>query len=63
MKRSVCFRTSAFNAVFPGWYKNLDFQRVVQINYGVEHILKNNLKEIKYFRVEIPKGKPEEIAE
>jgi len=63
MKHSVCFRTSAFNAVFPGWYKNLDFQRVVQINFGVEHILKNNLKEIKYFRVEIPKGKPEEIAE
>jgi hypothetical protein len=29
----------------------------------VEHILKNQLKEIKYFRVEIPKGKPEEIAE
>jgi len=63
MTRSVSFRTSAFNAVFPGWYKNLDFQRVVQINFGVEHILKNQLKEIKYFRVEIPKGKPEEIAE
>jgi len=63
MKHSVCFRTSAFNAVFPGWYKNMDFQRAVQINFGVEHIIKNSIKEIKYFRVEIPKGKPEEIAD
>jgi len=63
MKHSVCFRTSSFNAVFPGWYKNMDFQRVVQINFGVEHIIKNNITNLKYFRVEIPKGKPEEIAE
>jgi len=63
MTSSVCFRTSSFNAVFPGWYKNMDFQRAVQINFGVEHIIKSKLKEIKYFRVEIPKGTPEEIAE
>jgi len=63
MKHSVCFRTSSFNAVFPGWYKNMDFQRVVQINFGVEHILKNKITELKYFRVEIPKGSPEEIAD
>jgi len=63
MKHSVCFRTSSFNATFPGWYKNMDFQRMVQINFGVEHIIKNNITNLKYFRVEIPKGKPEEIAE
>jgi hypothetical protein len=63
MKHSVCFRSSSFNAVFPGWYKNMDFQRAVQINFGVEHILKNEITELKYFRVEIPKGSPEEIAE
>jgi len=62
MKRSVCFRTSAFNAVFPGWYKNMDYQRAVQINFGVEHLIRNNINELKYFRVEIPKGNPEEIA-
>jgi len=62
MRNSVCFRTSSFNAVFPGWYKNMDFQRAVQINFGVEHILRNEISNIKYFRVEIPKGKPEEIA-
>jgi len=62
MKHSVCFRTSSFNAVFPGWYKNMDFQRAVQINFGVEHILKKELDKIKYFRVEIPKGNAEEIA-
>jgi hypothetical protein len=41
----------------------MDFQRAVQINFGVEHILKNEITELKYFRVEIPKGSPEEIAE
>lgn len=28
----------------------------------VENILRNNLTDLKYFRVEIPKGKPEEIV-
>jgi len=41
----------------------MEFQRAVQIAFGVEHILKNKINELKYFRVEIPKGKPEEIAE
>lgn len=27
----------------------------------VEHILKNDIDELKYFRVNIPKGTPEEI--
>jgi hypothetical protein len=41
----------------------MDFQRAVQIAFGVEHIIRSELKVIKYFRVEIPKGSPEEIAE
>jgi len=41
----------------------MDFHRAVQIAFGVEHIIRKELKVIKYFRVEIPKGSPEEIAE
>jgi len=63
MRRSVAFRTSSINAVLGTWYKSMDFQRVVNITYGVEKILKDNLNDLKYFRVFIPKGNPEEIAE
>jgi len=63
MTRSVAFRTSSINAVLGTWYKSLDFQRVVNVTYGVEKILKDNIHDLKYFRVFIPKGNPEEIAE
>jgi len=63
MKRSSAFRTSSINAVLGTWYKSLDFQRVVNVTYGVEKILKENMNDLKYFRVFIPKGNPEEIAE
>jgi len=62
MKRSTAFRTSAINHVLGTWYKSLDFQRVVNITYGVEKILRDEINNLKYFRVFIPKGDPEEIA-
>jgi hypothetical protein len=36
---------------------------VIDTAVKVENILRNNLTDLKYFRVEIPKGKPEEILE
>jgi len=63
MRYSTSFRVSAFNAVMKGWYKNQDFQRVVQINFGVQKIIEQNLCDIKYFRIEIPKGNSQEIAQ
>jgi hypothetical protein len=63
MKHSLSFRVSAINSVLKGWYKNEDQNRIIRICIGVNNILKNEINELKYFRVEIPKGKPEEIIE
>jgi len=63
MKNSVALRVSALNTVMNGWYKNRPVQEVVNTAVKVENILRNNLTDLKYFRVEIPKGKPEEILE
>jgi len=62
MKNSTAFRTSAINSVLRGWYKNEDLSRIIRICIGVDNILKNNIGDLKYYRVEIPKGRPEEIA-
>jgi len=62
MKHSVAFRVSALNSVHKGWYKNEDLKRVIKICIGVDNIIKNSVAELRYFRVEIPKGNPEEIA-
>jgi hypothetical protein len=35
----------------------------VNITYGVEKIIKDNINDLKYFRVFIPKGDAAEIAE
>lgn len=61
MKYSTAFRLSCFNTVCRGWYKDLDIGRVFQILYGVKLILERDLTELKYFRVDIPKGTPAEI--
>jgi len=63
MKNSVALRVSALNTVMNGWYKNRPIQEMVNTAIKVENILRNNLTDLKYFRVEIPKGKPEEIVE
>lgn len=62
MKNSTAFRTSAINTVLKGWYKNEDVNRVIRVAIGVDNILKNNIGDLRYYRVEIPKGRPEEIA-
>jgi hypothetical protein len=41
----------------------MDINRAIRINIGVEKIIRNNITELKYFRIEIPKGDPQEIAE
>jgi len=63
MKRSTAFRLSAINSVIHGWYKSEDIQKVYNICFGVDKILSENIVELKYFRVEIPKGDPAEVAE
>jgi hypothetical protein len=63
MKNSAALRLSAMNSVFNGWYKNRPIQNVIDIAFKVENILRNNIADLRYFRVEIPKGSPEEIFE
>lgn len=41
----------------------MDINRVFQIIYGIKIILERDLTELKYFRVNIPKGTPEEILD
>lgn len=61
MRNSQSFRLSAFNTVLKGWYKELSKKRIYQILFGIEYILKNELTDLKYFRVHIPKGNPQEV--
>lgn len=61
MRNSQSFRLSAFNTVLKGWYKELSKKRIYQILFGIEYILKNELTDLKYFRVHIPKGNPHEV--
>lgn len=63
MKHSTAFRVSCINTVLHGWYKHTELHRVFQIINGVNLILKYESTALKYFRVNIPKGKPEEIIE
>jgi hypothetical protein len=63
MRHSVALRVSALNTVLNRWYKDRPIQQVIDTAVKVENILRNNLTDLKYFRVEIPKGKPEEILE
>lgn len=63
MKYSTAFRLSCFNTVMHGWYKDKSLQQVYHILYGVNKILEEQLTELKYFRVEIPKGTPDEILQ
>lgn len=61
MKHSVALRMSATNSVLKGWYKNRPLQEIINVNFKVERILKNELRDLTYFRVNIPKGDPKEI--
>lgn len=63
MRNSQSFRLSAFNTVLKGWYKELSKKRIYQILFGIEYILKNKKTDLKYFRVHIPKGDPQEIID
>ncbi|KAK3983825.1 hypothetical protein QBC44DRAFT_254262 [Cladorrhinum sp. PSN332] len=63
MKTSVAFRTSAFNTVAKGWYKEYSKSEILKTLVGIEKILNSNSTDLKYFRVEIPKGNLEEIKE
>lgn len=62
MKNSKSFRLTAFNTVLRGWYKELPRARIYQILFGIEYILQNELNDLKFFRVNIPKGDSEEIV-
>lgn len=61
MRNSQSFRLSAFNTVLKGWYKELSKKRIYQILFGIEYILKNEITDLKFFRVNIPKGDPHEV--
>lgn len=61
MLYSTAFRLSAFNTVLKGWYKEIPAERLYQILFGIQLILKKEFRELKYFRVNIPKASPEEI--
>jgi len=61
MKNSAALRLSAMNTVLKGWYKNRDYQNIIDTAFKVERILSKDIVNLKYFRVEIPKGSPEDI--
>jgi len=63
MRNSQSFRLSAFNTVLRGWYKEMSKKRIYQVLFGIEYILKNELTDLKYFRVNIPKGNPQEVID
>lgn len=63
MKHSVAFRVAAFNRVHKGWYRDLPLERVYQITYGMNKIIRNSLSDLKYFRVEIPKDGPKALLQ
>lgn len=61
MKNSTAFRTSAFNTVAKGWYKQYPKGEILRTLVAIEKILSQNEQDLKYFRVEIPKGSLEDI--
>lgn len=55
IKRSVSFRMSAFNFVFPGWYFSMAVTEIHKILRKANKIIKYNLDNLEIKRVYIPK--------
>lgn len=55
IKSSKCFRASAYNFVFSGWYYKQNVNEVWKINRKVEKILSKELSNLSYKRVYIEK--------
>jgi hypothetical protein len=53
---SIAFRVSAINHVMKGWYKNMGYWKVIQVNRKIEKLLKDKDTDLRYRRVYIPKG-------
>lgn len=56
MKNSVALRVAGIKKVLPGWYKNLPFWTLFDINCKVSYIIDLEKDELIFKRVYIPKG-------
>jgi len=56
MKRSNTFRVAAIQHVFHNWYRNYPLHFIVNVNRLVSKLVNQDISEMIYKRVYIPKG-------